>query len=103
MPKSTESRAKESERRANKRAQQTSRASARGSKAAGREAYTNSEDGVCDIVPVSSSSPVVLHSNAATNIQPQKKKKEEEAEDVEEVKQPRKNPFAALAGDSDED
>ncbi len=83
---------------AEKRAQQTSRASARDSKAAGREAYTNSEDGVCDIVPVSSSSPVVLHSNAATNIQSPKKK-----EDVEEVKQQRKNPFAVLAGDSDED
>ncbi len=104
MPKSAESRAKESERRANKRALQTSRASARVSKEAGHQAYTNSEDGVCDIVPVSSSSrpPVVLHSNAVTNIQPPKKK-EEEVEDVEEVKQPRKNPFAALAGDSDED
>lgn len=102
MPNSAEKRTKNAERDAKKRAQQTSRASARGSKAAGREAYTNSEDGVCDIVPVSSSSPVVLHSNAATNIQPQKKK-EEEVEDVEEVKQPRKNPFAALAEDSDED
>ncbi len=101
MPNSAEKRAKNAERDAKKRAQQTSRASARGSKAAGREAYTNSEDGVCDIVPVSSSSPVVLHSNAATNIQPQKKK--EEVNDVEEVKQPRKNPFAVLAGDSDED
>lgn len=98
MPNSAEKRTKNAERDAKKRAQQTSRASARGSKAAGREAYTNSEDGVCDIVPVSSSSPVVLHSNAATNIQSPKKK-----EDVEEVKQPRKNPFAALAEDSDED
>ncbi len=98
MPNSAEKRAKNAERDAKKRAQQTSRASARDSKAAGREAYTNSEDGVCDIVPVSSSSPVVLHSNAATNIQSPKKK-----EDVEEVKQQRKNPFAVLAEDSDED
>ena len=101
MPKSAESRAKESERRANKRNQQTSRASARSSKADGHEAYTHSEDGVCDIVPSRSSAPVNMHPNAATNTQPPIKNEEEDVAEV--VKQPGKNAFAALAEDDSSD
>ncbi len=103
MPKSSESRAKNYERRSKKHTQQTSRAIDRGAKEAEHNTYTNSDNCICDIVSMRSSHVVVMHPNAATNTQPIKKK-EEDIENVEEVKQPRKNMYALLANDSsDED